>query len=65
MAYPRFLLFSIGGGLLWVCALVYSGFFFGNLPIVRQNLSIVILAIIAASIAPIAFEVLRTRLRKA
>src|SRR3990172_4110847 len=65
MAYPRFLLFSIGGGLLWVCALVYSGFFFGNLPIVRQNLSIVILAIIAASVAPIAFEVLRTRLRKA
>ena len=65
MAYPRFLLFSIGGGLFWVCALVYSGFFFGNLPVVRQNLSIVIVAIVAASVAPIAFEVLRSRLRKA
>lgn len=65
MAYPRFLLFSIGGGLLWVCALVYGGFFFGNLPMVRQNLSIVILAIIGASVAPIAFEVLRTRFRRA
>ena len=65
MSYLRFLLFSIGGGLFWVAGLVYGGFFFGNLPMVRQNLSIVILGIIAASVAPIALEVLRTRLRKA
>jgi len=65
MSYPRFLLFSIGGGLFWVAGLVYGGFFFGNLPIVRQNLSIAILVIIAASVVPIALEVLRSRLRKA
>ena len=65
MAYPRFLLFSVGGGLLWVSALVYAGFFFGNIPLVRQNLSVVILGIIAVSLAPLAVEFLRHRLRKA
>ena len=65
MAYPRFLLFSIGGGLFWVVALVYAGFFFGNIPIVRQNLSLAILVIIALSLVPLALELLRRRLRKA
>jgi membrane-associated protein len=65
MAYPRFLLFSICGGLFWVAALVYAGFFFGNIPVVRQNLSLAILAIIALSLAPLAMELLRRRRRKA
>lgn len=65
MPYPRFLLFSVGGGLLWVVALVYAGFFFGNIPVVRQNLSVVILGIIAVSLAPLAIEFLRHRINKA
>jgi membrane-associated protein len=65
MVYPRFLLFSVCGGLLWVAALVYAGFFFGNIPLIRQNLSVVILGIIAVSLAPLAFEFLRHRFRKA
>ena len=65
MAYPRFLLFSVGGGMLWVVALVYLGVFFGNLPIVKQNLTIAIFAIIALSLAPLATEFLRHWLKKA
>ena len=65
MAYPRFLLFSVGGGVFWVVALVYAGFFFGNIPLVRQNLSVAILGIIALSLAPLAIEFVRHRLRKA
>jgi len=65
MAYPRFLLFSVAGGLLWVIALVYAGYFFGNIPVVRQNLSLMILLIIAASLAPLAIEFMRRRFRKA
>lgn len=65
MAYPRFLIFSVGGGLLWVVALVYAGYLFGNIPVVRQNLSAVILGIIALSLAPLALQYLRHRLSKA
>ena len=50
MAYPRFLLFSVGGGMLWVVALVYLGVFFGNLPVVKQNLTIAIFVIIVLSL---------------
>jgi len=65
MAYPRFLLFSVGGGLLWVVALVYAGYFFGNIPLVRQNLSLAIVAIVALSLLPLALGLLRHRLKKA
>ena len=65
MAYPRFLLFSIGGGMLWVVALVYLGVFFGNLAVVKQNLTIAIFAIIVLSLSPLAVEFLRHRLKKA
>ena len=61
MSYPRFLLFSVGGGVLWVVTLVYAGFFFGNIPVVRQNLSLVILAIVAISLMPLAIGILRHR----
>ena len=65
MRYPRFLGFSVIGALVWVVSLVYAGYFFGNIPVVRQNLSVVILIIIALSLAPVAFELLRVRLRRA
>ena len=64
MIYPRFLLFSVCGGVFWVVGLIYAGYFFGNIPIVRQNLSVVILGIIALSLAPLALEFLRQRLSK-
>lgn len=59
MHYPRFLRFSILGSLLWVSLFVLGGYFFGNLPVVRQNFSLVILAIIAISLMPAAIEAFR------
>jgi membrane-associated protein len=63
LTYPRFLGFSVLGALLWVGLLAPAGFFFGNLPIVKENLSVVILAIIALSLLPGVLEYLRARRR--
>jgi len=52
MPYLRFLAFSVFGALLWVVSLCTAGYFFGNLPIVKQNLSLVILLIVLASVSP-------------
>src|SRR3954468_16552404 len=56
MAYPKFLGFSIAGALLWVLLLVYAGYFFGNIPVIRNNLTLVIFAIIGISLLPLAVE---------
>ncbi|HHQ4845350.1 TPA: DedA family protein, partial [Aeromonas hydrophila] len=45
MTYPRFLAFNLVGGLLWVLSFVYAGHFFGNLPVVRQNFTLLIFGI--------------------
>jgi membrane-associated protein len=63
MAYARFLGYSIAGAILWIGSLTYAGYFFGNLPIVRNNLSIVIIAIVILSIMPGIVEFLRSRRR--
>lgn len=52
MSYWRFLLFNLCGALLWVGIVLSGGYFFGNLPIVRDNFTLVIFAIIGISIAP-------------
>jgi membrane-associated protein len=53
MTYPRFLVYSVAGGALWVSAFLWAGYFFGNLPVVRENFSLVILGIIGMSVIPI------------
>lgn len=63
MTYVRFLGFSFLGALLWVGLLVPAGYLFGNLPVVKNNLSLVILAIIALSLLPGLLEYLRARRR--
>jgi len=65
MSHARFQLFNIAGGTLWVAALLYSGFFFGNIGFIRSNLTLVIFGIIGLSLAPIAIEYARHRLRRA
>ena len=64
MAYGRFLAFSVVGALLWVGLLVSGGYLFGSIPAVQENFALVILAIVALSIAPLAFEYVRARLRR-
>lgn len=61
MAYSRFLVFNVTGAILWVLSLTYAGYFFGNLPLVKNNLTLVILGIIVLSILPGVFEFLRAR----
>lgn len=56
MSYRRFLLFNVAGALLWVGLFLTAGCLFGNLPWVKSNFSKVILAIILASLLPIAIE---------
>jgi membrane-associated protein len=65
MAYPRFLAFSVFGTILWVGSLTLGGYFFGTLPIVKQNLGIVIVGIVVISLLPGLIEFLRYRLRRA
>jgi len=54
MNFGHFMLYNVLGGILWVCAFVLGGYFFGNLPIVRENFSLVILLIIGLSLLAIA-----------
>lgn len=61
MTYPKFLMFSVLGGTLWVGGLSYLGYWFGNLPIVKNNLTVVILTIIAISLMPLAIGYLKHR----
>jgi membrane-associated protein len=61
MRYARFVIIDICGGFLWVSLFVLAGFYFGNLMVVRQNFSLVILAIIALSVSPALVEYLRHR----
>jgi membrane-associated protein len=61
MSYPRFIVYNVTGGVLWVAVCVGAGYFFGNLPFVKQNFSLVILAIIVVSVMPAVVEFLRHR----
>jgi len=54
MSYPRFTFFNLIGAISWVGSLTLAGYFFGNLPWVQTNLSVVILGIIALSLVPVA-----------
>jgi membrane-associated protein len=61
MNYKRFVAYNVIGGVLWVVVCMFAGYFFGNLPFVKKNFSLVILAIIIISILPAVFEYLRHR----
>jgi membrane-associated protein len=64
MSYGHFIAYNVIGGLLWVSLFTFGGFFFGNLPVVKHNFSIVIFAIIAISVVPAVIEYLRERKAK-
>ncbi len=65
MHYSRFLFYSFAGSVLWISTLTYAGYYFGNIPLVKQNLALVIAGIIILSITPGAIEYLRSRARSA
>jgi len=61
MTYPRFLMFNVIGGFTWVTVLMFGGYFFGNMPIIKNNFSVMIMAIIFVSILPPVIEVIRRK----
>jgi len=63
MQYQKFISYSIFGGFVWTCGFVFAGYFFGNIPIIRDNFSIVIMGIIVASVAPAIFKIIREKLK--
>ncbi len=64
MNYKKFISYNIIGGAIWVTGLSLLGFFFGNLPIVKENFEMVILGIIFVSVLPIIIEFIRHRRKK-
>mgnify|MGYP005844459817 CR=1 FL=1 len=63
MPYARFLAYNVVGGILWVVSLTLAGYYFGNLPFVKNNLTLVIFGIVILSIMPGVVEYLRHRQR--
>ena len=59
MSYHHFLAYNVIGGVLWVTIFSYLGYFFGNMDIVKDNLSLVLVAIIVLSILPAIIEIIR------
>jgi len=65
MTYLNFTAYNLAGALAWVLSLLYAGYWFGNVPFVKQNLTWVILGIVVLSVTPLAFEYVRQRLKGA
>jgi membrane-associated protein len=61
MNYSRFLVYNVVGAVLWVALFTFGGYFFGNLPIIKENFTLAILAIIVISVLPGVVEYLRER----
>tara|TARA_Y100000815_G_C13281707_1_gene477174 strand:- start:28 stop:567 length:540 start_codon:yes stop_codon:yes gene_type:complete len=65
MRYTRFFAYNVIGGIFWVCLFIYGSYWFGNIPLVKQNFSLVIMVIILLSILPPVIEFLRTKYSRA
>lgn len=64
MSYYKFITFNVIGAVLWVTCFIYAGYWFGNLDIVRNNLKLIMLAIIVLSVSPVLFEALKHRFQR-
>jgi membrane-associated protein len=65
MTYGRFISYNVIGGVLWIGAFAYAGFFFGNIPMVKRNFTLVIFAIIILSVMPGVIEFIKHKMKKA
>ncbi|UGB00790.1 DedA family protein [Leclercia sp. G3L] len=61
MSYRHFALYNVTGALLWVLSFTYAGYFFGTIPMIQENLKLLIVGIIVVSILPGVIEIIRHR----
>lgn len=61
MDYKKFISFNVIGGVAWVSLFTLAGYFFGNIPSIKHNFSIVVLAIVVLSVLPVVFEVIKAK----
>ena len=59
MPYARYQAYNIGGGLAWVLLLTWAGYFFGNIPFVKENFGLVTIGIIVVSLVPVAWVAIK------
>lgn len=64
MEYKKFIYYNLSGGFIWIFGFTLLGYFFGNIPAVKENFSIAVMAIIALSVLPIITEFVKARLKK-
>jgi len=64
MDWGRFTAFNVAGGTAWVALFVGAGYFFGNIPVVAENLEYMVIGIIVVSVAPTAYHAIKSRFRK-
>ncbi len=64
MDYRHYVMYSIAGGVSWIGSLILAGYFFGNIPIIKDNLTLMILVIIFISLVPAISEFIRHRRRR-
>lgn len=64
MTYTKFIMFNVVGGIAWIGIFLFGGYYFGNIPAVKENFTLVILAIIVLSVTPPVIEYLRHRFGK-
>jgi membrane-associated protein len=65
MTYSKFVVFNVGGAVLWVGICTLAGYGFGTIPVVKENFSLFAIGIILLSLIPIGLEWFRTRTRTA
>ena len=63
MTYPKFMFYSFSGSVFWIAFFVFGGYYFGNIPVVRQNLTLFIIGIIVVSVMPGIVEFVRQKVR--
>src|SRR5512138_3875072 len=61
MSYPAFISYNIFGGIIWTALFTFAGYFFGNIPFIREHFSLVVMAIILISIVPMIVEAIKAR----
>jgi membrane-associated protein len=64
MSYKKFISYNVIGGIIWCALFVYSGYYFGNLSFVKNNFSVVLIAIVAISVLPAFYEFFKHKFKK-